>query len=94
MCKKSAYSVSLALLLCLACRVMAMEEFIDPVNITATAWSANYQLESIYSCDGSGLTGEQQINHINTVNGPPNVSAAILFKKSLDFIRHDQYTVT
>jgi len=51
--------------------VWAVDKYIDPAAISATASSINYQLDPVYSCNGNGLTGDLHTNQIGGEPPPP-----------------------
>ena len=65
---KRARLVFLAVLLGVGSSVWAVDTYIDPGAINATASSVNYQLQPIYSCNGNGLSGDL---HTNDIGGAP-----------------------
>jgi len=51
--------------------VRAVDRYIDPAAISATASSINYQLDPVYTCNGNGLTGDLHTNQIGGEPPPP-----------------------
>jgi len=60
--------VFFAVVLGMGSSVWAVDSYIDPGSINATASSVNYQLEAIYTSNGNGLSGDL---HTNNIGGEP-----------------------
>ena len=65
---KRARLVFLAVVLGVGSTAAAVDTYIDPGAISATASSVNYQLQAIYSCNENGLSGDV---HTNEIGGEP-----------------------
>jgi|GEM_PF-1991605 len=63
--------LAIAASLTLVAGAWAVTVQVDPADVTAVASSVNYQLEAVYSCDGSGLTGDLHTNQISIGAEPP-----------------------
>jgi len=68
--KKALFALSVVLF-GLAGAVLAVDTYIDPAAISATASSINYQLDPVYTCNGNGLTGDLHTNQIGGEPPPP-----------------------
>jgi len=74
-------SVAIVLAAGMAGGAWAVDQYIDPANISATASTVNYQLEAIYSCNENGLTADLHTNQIGGEPPPPGQGTMWLAEK-------------